>query len=144
MYDEFHIYFPDGKITLEQFMKAILKFSSTSSFKDHNLIAMYYLLFHFSSGEFNSQRRKTILPLVSSPVTTFTIITIITIITTPLMIMIITQEKKDIDTSMRLNSLLLKNDLLAESLFHVFDEVPDTCLYLVPGTCLYLVPGNCL
>ena len=36
---------------------------------------------------------------------------------------IIAQEKKDIDTSMRLNSLLLKNDLLAESLFHVFDQV---------------------
>ena len=32
------------------------------------------------------------------------------------------KERRDVDTTMRLSSLLLKNDLLAESLFHVFDQ----------------------
>ena len=38
------------------------------------------------------------------------------------MIAIMSKEGKDVDTTMRLSSLLLKNDLLAESLFHVFDQ----------------------
>ena len=61
-------------------------------------------------------------------INTYFRIIIVNIITT-ISIIIISQEKKDIDTSMRLNSLLLKNDLLAESLFHVFDQV-----VLRPGT----------
>ena len=35
---------------------------------------------------------------------------------------IMPKERRDVDTTMRLSSLLLKNDLLAESLFHVFDQ----------------------
>ena len=38
------------------------------------------------------------------------------------MIVIMPKERRDVDTTMRLSSLLLKNDLLAESLFHVFDQ----------------------
>ena len=38
------------------------------------------------------------------------------------MMAIMPKERRDVDTTMRLSSLLLKNDLLAESLFHVFDQ----------------------
>ena len=110
MYDEFHIYFPDGEISLEKFMEA-------SSFSNFILKSTKCMILNPILVKSINLREKPSM----SPNNIFIIITIM-----------ITQEKKDVDTSMRLNSLLLKNDLLSESLFHVFDQVTSTATwYLV-------------